>query len=279
MNTILLDGKTLSKKEEERLIRLVSKLRTQPKLAIVMIGDDKPSEYYVNSIIRRAKKVGIDSKLYKFESSISQKNLIFEIDNLNRSSEIDGIIIQLPLPDHLDEKTVLSSIDPSKDVDCITSENVGRMVLGYEESIYPCTPSGVIKLIDFYDIDVVGKEVVIVGRSNIVGKPLANIFINRGATVSITNSKTRDLIFHTKRADILCVAMGKAEYINSSMIKEGCVVIDIGINSVDGKIKGDVSSDVINKASHYTPVPGGTGPMTIISLMDNLIKLIENRRG
>ncbi len=278
MDTVLLDGRMLSKKEEEKVRESVSKLGETPKLAIVMVGENKPSEYYVNSIIKKADKLGINAELFKFEELITEEEIISEIDFLSKSVTIDGIIIQLPLPRHMDEKKVLSHIDPSKDVDCISPKNVGEMVLSYKNAVYPCTPSGVIKLIDFYDIELEGKEVVVVGRSNIVGKPLANIFINRGATVTVTNSKTEDLSFHTKRADVLCVAVGKAEFINSSMIKEGCIVIDVGINSVDGELKGDVSSDVIGKASHYTPVPGGTGPMTIVSLMDNVIKLIENRR-
>lgn len=219
-----------------------------------------------------AKKLGLGSLRYDLDASATEAQILELVEKLNQDPDVHGILVQLPLPKEVDENRIINAISKQKDVDCFHPYNLGRLFQGDESGFLPCTPHGVIRLLEFYDIDVEGKDVVIVGRSNIVGKPLFSLMLNRSATVSVVHSKTKDLAKKTKEADILCVAVGRAGFITKDMVKPGAVVIDVGINSIDGKLHGDVARDVGDIASYMTPVPGGVGPMTITMLMDNTIK-------
>lgn len=270
-----IDGKLVAEHLQEELKIKVESLQKEgknPTLAVVLVGDDPASKVYVGGKERVAKKLGMGSLRFDLPSTASQQDVLELVDKLNQDPEVHGILVQLPLPKGLDENEVLEAISKEKDVDCFHPYNLGKLFQGDETGFLPCTPHGVIKLLEYYDIDVAGKNVVIVGRSNIVGKPLFSLMLNRSATVTVVHSKTKNLAEKTKEADILCVAVGKAGFITKEMVKPGAVVVDVGINSVDGKLYGDVARDVEEVASYMTPVPGGVGPMTITMLMDNTIK-------
>ena len=239
-------------------------------MAVIIVGENPASQVYVRNKTRACEKVGFYSETIKLEENISENDLIKKIEELNENDKIDGILVQLPLPKHIDELKVINSIKPEKDVDGFSNVNVGKMVIGDESGFLSCTPYGIMQLLEGYDIDVDGKDVVVVGRSNIVGKPMAMMLIQKGATVQVCNSRTKDLSKKLKKADIIVVAVGVPRMIKATDVKEGVVVIDVGINRVDGKLCGDVDyEDVAQKASYITPVPGGVGPMTIASLIKN----------
>ena len=272
---IIIDGKEFSKKILEEISNeqkeIVEKKNLRPAgLAVIIVGENPASQVYVRNKTRACGKVGFYSETIKLEENISENDLIKKIEELNEDDKIDGILVQLPLPKHIDELKVINSIKPEKDVDGFSNVNVGKMVIGDESGFLSCTPYGIMQLLEGYDIDVDGKDVVVVGRSNIVGKPMAMMLIQKGATVQVCNSRTKDLSKKLKKADIIVVAVGVPRMIKATDVKEGVVVIDVGINRVDGKLCGDVDyEDVAQKASYITPVPGGVGPMTIASLIKN----------
>ena len=272
---IIIDGKEFSKKILEEISNeqkeIVERKNLRPAgLAVIIVGENPASQVYVRNKTRACEKVGFYSETIKLEENISEDDLIKKIEELNEDDKIDGILVQLPLPKHIDELKVINSIKPEKDVDGFSNVNVGKMVIGDESGFLSCTPYGIIQLLEGYDIDVNGKDVVVVGRSNIVGKPMAMMLIQKGATVQVCNSRTKDLSKKLKKADIIVVAVGVPRMIKATDVKEGVVVIDVGINRVDGKLCGDVDyEDVAQKSSYITPVPGGVGPMTIASLIKN----------
>lgn len=275
---MILDGKSLSIKLKNELKDKINKILLEhptlpiPGLAIILVGDNPASEIYVRNKIKAAKYCGFNAELIKLNEDASMDELLDVIKELNNNPLIHGIIAQLPLPKHLDEQIVINAISPLKDVDGFGLENKGKMFSGLS-SIAPATPLGIIKLLDEYQIEIKGKEAVVVGRSNIVGKPMAMLLLNRHATVTIAHSRTTNLNEVTKRADILVVAVGKPKMITKDMVKEGAVVIDVGINRIDGVLCGDVDfDDVFPKASYITPVPGGVGPLTIVTLLSNTIE-------
>ena len=273
MTTKILDGKALSLKVANELSEKVSEYKKNglhPKLATVLVGDDPASRVYVNLKKKDSENIGIDYEEFYYDD-ISEEDLLLLIDKLNKRTDIHGILVQLPLPKHIDSNKVLERIDPIKDVDGFTPINVGRILLNISD-IFPCTPKGVVKILDEYNIPIEGADITIINRSNIIGKPLAAMMINRGGTVTVVHSKTKDLKEKTKHADIIVVGVGKTDFLTADMVKEGAVVVDVGITrDVDG-IKGDVKYDEVSKKTSYiTPVPGGVGPMTRAMLLENLI--------
>lgn len=281
---ILLDGKKISAEIKAELKEKIAKEKEKtgrvPGLGIIQIGKDEASSIYVQSQIRGSQALGIEAKLYSFEMDVAEKTILDKIEELNQEEEIDGIILQLPLPEHISRSKILQAIAVNKDVDGFKTENMGRLHLG-EEGFNPCTPEGVITLLKKYQIEIAGKNVTIIGRSNIVGKPMLGLFINHDATVTICNRLTKNLKEHTKNADILVVAVGKADFIKADIVKEGVIIVDIGINRTsEGKIAGDVDyEEVSKKASHITPVPGGVGSMTVAMLFQNIWKAFIANRG
>ncbi len=282
---VILDGRALSKKIRSSLKREVEEIESKfgrpPSLAVVLVGDNPASEIYVRNKIKACEEVGIKSIDRRLPSGITQEELNEVVRELNENPEIDGIIVQLPLPGKLSCREVINYISPKKDVDGFHPVNLGKCMLGlYDEGLMPCTPAGVMKFFEEYGISLEGKDAVMVGHSNIVGKPLANMLLNANATVSVCHVHTKDLPSYTKNADILCVATGVPGLIKADMVKEGAVVIDIGISRVNGKIVGDVEFESVKeKASAITPVPGGVGPMTITMLLYNTVKAFKLRMG
>ena len=269
MTPIKLDGKALAAKIKERLSCKAKELSRKPGLAVILVGDDPASRVYVTSKRKDCEECGFYSEEYTMPAQTPQKELLELIDVLNGRADIDGILVQLPLPPHMDEKQVLLAIDPEKDVDCFHPMNVGRLMTG-EPGFLPCTPAGVMELLDEYGIDPKGKHCVVLGRSNIVGKPQAMLMLQRSATVTICHSQTADLAAECRRADILVCAVGKTGLITPDMVKEGAVIVDVAMNrDENGKLCGDCRRDVYDKASYFTPVPGGVGPMTRAVLMEN----------
>ncbi|PZT47897.1 bifunctional methylenetetrahydrofolate dehydrogenase/methenyltetrahydrofolate cyclohydrolase [Helicobacter valdiviensis] len=277
-----LDGKSLALKIEEDIKAEISKLNQEykitPGLAVILVGNDPASQSYVNMKAKACKRTGIYSTTHEMPESITQESLLQTISMLNQNPNIDGILVQLPLPKHIDATCVLEAISPTKDVDGFHPFNMGRIYAGLEGFI-PATPMGVITLLKHYEIPLKGQNVVIVGASNIVGKPLASLFLNENATTTLCHIYTKDLKEHTKKADILCVGVGKPNLITKDMVKEGAIVVDIGINRLEnGSIVGDVDYENVAPLSSYiTPVPGGVGPMTIASLLQNTLKAAKMR--
>jgi len=273
----IIDGKALSKKIKNRLNRETTKLKESrnivPGLAVIIIGDDPASRAYVSMKAKACKDVGFYSIVHEMPDTITQDEIIDTIKMMNNNPRIDGILVQLPLPNHIDEDKILEVIDPKKDVDGFHAYNVGRLVTGLD-SFVACTPLGVMKIFKEYKIDLKGKDVCVVGASNIVGKPMASLLLNANATVTITHIYTKNLASHTLKADIVIVGVGVPHLIKEHMIKDGAVVIDIGINRLeDGSLTGDVDyQNVAPKCSFITPVPGGVGPMTIAMLLSNTLK-------
>jgi len=254
----------------------VKQTGVRPRLAIVMVGDDPGSQIYVRLKEKACARVGIESKNYFLPANTSQEELLMLIKKLNEGPD-NGILVQIPLPDHIDPGVILEAVDPEKDVDGLTEQNLGRLFFG-TNPYPPCTPGGVLKLLERYGIPIEGKNVVMVGRSKIVGKPIAMMMTNKNATVTLCHSKTRNLAEHTRRADILIVAVGSPKMFKKDMVGKGAVVIDVGINRIDGKLFGDVDfEDVKEKASFITPVPGGVGPMTIAMLMKNTLRACKRQ--
>lgn len=274
---MVIKGKAIS---EEIIARLGSELSTienqKPCLAVILVGNDPASEVYVRNKTLACAKIGIISKEIKLDISTTETELLEKVKDLNMDNSINGILVQLPLPSHIDDKAVINAIEPSKDVDGFHPINAGNLLLGNGSGFIPCTPKGVFTLLDGLNQDLTGKHCVIVGRSNIVGKPCAMLALERNMTVTIVHSKTVDIPSFTKLADVLIVAVGKPEMVKSNWVKDGAVVIDVGINRIerDGKhiLVGDVDHEVFCVASHMTPVPAGVGPMTIASLMENTIQ-------
>ena len=274
---VILDGKNLRDKILADLKCRVAALNGTPKLVVLSVGDDPASKIYVNNKKKFAEKIGITAEIIEYPPSVRQEILLTDINVLNVDPTVTAILVQLPLPKHIDKLEILSAILPEKDVDGFTPYNSGLLFSGAKPYAYPATPRGILRLLDEYNIEIDGKHVVIVGRSNIVGKPLAQMMLNRNATVTVCHSHTKNLADITKTADILVSAAG-GKIIEENMIKQNCVVIDVGIfRDDDGKLRGDVNFETVSKiASHITPVPGGVGPMTIASLMLNTVDLFEN---
>lgn len=274
---MIIDGKKCSEEILESLRKDISEYKEKigkvPGLAVIILGNNAASKIYVKSKIKACEKTGILSREIILDENISEEELINEIEKLNNDKNINGILVQLPLPSHINEKKICEAISVKKDVDGFKAENLGKIMLGDDDGFVSCTPQGIIYLIDQLNMDLHGKNVVVVGRSNIVGKPVASLLINKGATTTVCNSKTKDLAGILKKADIIVIAIGKAKFLTKDMVKEGAVVIDVGINRVDGKIYGDVDyENVKDIVSHITPVPGGVGPMTIAMLLKNTVK-------
>lgn len=272
----VIDGKLVSQKVKEDVKEKVNLLQEnghKVTLAVIIVGNDPASRVYVNNKKKACEFVGIVSQEYALPEDVSQDELIGLIETLNKEDSINGILVQLPLPKHLDQKVVIEAISKFKDVDAFSYENVGRLMTGNYRFL-PCTPSGIMKLFKYYDINVAGKNCVVVGRSNIVGKPMAMLLLKEDATVTICHSKTRNLAEICRNADVLIAAVGKAKFISQDMIKPEAIVIDVGMNrDENGKLCGDVDfENVKNKASFITKVPGGVGPMTIAQLMENTLE-------
>ena len=278
----ILDGKKLSDKirsEVKEDVELLQEKGVTPGLAVVLVGTDAASAAYVNMKSKACKAAGIYSIAHEMPASISQENILEIIEMMNKNPNIDGILVQLPLPKHIDTTAILEAIIPEKDVDGFHPYNVGRLVAGLDGFI-PATPYGVMKLLEEYNIDPKGKDVCVVGASNIVGKPMATLMLNANATVDICHIYTKDLKAHTLNADIICVGVGVVNLITEDMVKDGAIIIDIGINRLEsGKLTGDVDYENVHKKTSYiTPVPGGVGPMTIAMLLKNTIKSAKKRK-
>lgn len=274
--SIILDGKETAKKIREGLTNEVTELKNNgivPKLAVIMVGDDNSSKIYVRNKSKACEEIGIEFTEYLLPENTTQSELMELIDKLNNEKEINGILLQSPIPKHLDINEAFREISPDKDVDGFNPVNVGKLVLG-QNTFISCTPFGIIKLLEEYNIPLEGKNAVIIGRSNIVGKPMSQCLLNKNATVTICHSKTNNLKEYTKNADILVSAIGKAKFITKDMIKDGAIVIDVGMNrNTEGKVCGDVDFENVKDITNYiTPVPGGVGPMTIAMLMNNVVK-------
>lgn len=264
----LLDGKALANDILDKLSLKVNRLDTAPNLVVIQVGNDPASSVYVRNKERTAERVGINSETVKLSKHITQDELLEIIDKYNHFTDVNGILVQLPLPKHIDEQVILEAISPMKDVDGFHPLNVGKLNIGQKQMI-PSTSAGIMELLKANHIELEGKHVVIVGRSNIVGKPLAHLLLEANATVTITHSRTKDLKHLTKLADILVVAVGQSEFITKDYVKTGAVVIDVGINRTESGLKGDVDfNNVKSKVAAITPVPGGVGPMTIAMLMN-----------
>ena len=278
---IKIDGKAFSQTVLEKIREEHSQLKEKygkpAGLAVVIVGNNPASQVYVKNKIRACENVGFYSENIELDENISEKELLQEIDKLNKNDRINGILVQLPLPAHINELKIIDSISPEKDVDGFHVSNIGKMVIGDETGFLSCTPYGIMQLLEEYKIEIEGKDAVIIGRSNIVGKPMALMLIQKGATVQVCNSNTKDLRKKLNEADIIIVAAGVPKLLKKEDVKEGAVVIDVGINRVDGKICGDVDyEEVAEKTSYITPVPGGVGPMTIASLIKNTFKSYKN---
>ncbi len=272
----IIDGKKIASDVRADIAKRTAEFKEAngfvPGLAVVIVGEDPASQVYVRNKKKACVDVGFYSEVHEMPEATTMDELLGKIEELKNNPAIHGILVQLPLPKHLDEKAVIAAIPPEKDVDAFHLINTGKIMLG-EYSFLPCTPAGVMKLLEYENIDVSGKECVVVGRSNIVGKPQAMLLLHANGTVTIAHSRTKDLAEVTRRADILVVAIGKADFIKGDMIKEGAVVIDVGMNRrADGKLTGDVDYEsAFEKASAITPVPGGVGPMTITMLLENTL--------
>lgn len=282
MSAVRMDGKALSAKVRSSILAETEELKKKgvtPGLAVIIVGNDPASEIYVRNKEKACAECGFYSEKYALPAETSQEELLGLIDQLNHSPQISGILCQLPVPDHISEEAVINAIDPKKDVDAFHPVNVGKIMVGNFDFV-PCTPAGVMELLDEYQIDIKGKECVVVGRSNIVGKPMSMLLLHRHGTVTMCHSRTQHLDEVCRRADILVAAVGKAGFITPDMVKDGAVVIDVGINrNTEGKVCGDVDPAVMEKASYMTPVPGGAGPMTITMLMKNTLKAAKIQNG
>ncbi len=278
----IIDGKELAgtiRTELKQEVENIKKKGIQPKLAVIMVGEDKASAVYVRNKSKACNEVGVEYEEFLLPTETTMDKLLGLIETLNQDTNIDGILLQSPIPKHLDIDEAFRAIDPKKDVDGFHPVNVGKLSLN-QDCFVSCTPFGIIKMLETYHVPIEGKHAVIIGRSNIVGKPLIQCLLNKNATVTICHSKTQNLEEVTKQADILIAAIGKPEFVTANMVKEGATVIDVGINRTeDGKLVGDVNfEEVSKKASHITPVPGGVGPMTVAMLMTNVVKAAKNRK-
>lgn len=273
----ILDGKKLRDKILTELKEKIDKYEKKPTLVVILVGENPASQIYVNNKKKTAEKIGINSIVINYPENITEKELLNKIDELNNDKKVTAILVQLPLPKHISKENIINAIDPKKDVDGFTPYNFGKLFSGEKPYVYPCTPKGILLLLDEYNIEIAGKNVVIVGRSNIVGKPLSQMMLNKNATVTICHSHTENLPEITKTADIIISAVGKNIIEGEKMLKSGCVVVDVGIfKDSTGRTRGDVDFERASKiASFISPVPGGVGPMTITSLMLNTVELFE----
>ncbi|OGC14871.1 bifunctional methylenetetrahydrofolate dehydrogenase/methenyltetrahydrofolate cyclohydrolase [candidate division WOR-1 bacterium RIFOXYC2_FULL_37_10] len=272
----IIDGKALGLSIREEIKQSVKELKLKgiiPKLVVVLVGNDSASQVYVRNKEKGCLDVGIESQTYNFPSNIKEKELIVLIEKLNSDKAVHGVLVQLPLPKEIDEKKVLSKILPEKDVDGFHIENIGKLFRGETPLFLPCTPRGIMELILSTGISLEGKEAVVVGRSNIVGKPMAMLLLDANCTVTVCHSRTKDLGMVVRRGDVVVAAVGQARLISGDMIKQGAIVIDVGMNRIDGKLCGDVDFDSAKeKAAYITPVPGGVGPMTIAMLLKSVLE-------
>ena len=278
----IMDGKALSEKIlkeiEQEHSELEKKAGRKAGLAVIIVGENPASQIYVRNKIRACERIGFHSETIRFDENISEESLLLEIEKLNNNSNIDGILVQLPIPRHIDGLKVINAISAEKDVDGFHTTNIGKMMIGDETGFLPCTPAGVIRMFEEYNIDLEGKDVLVIGQSNIVGKPMTLLLIKKRATVQVCNSKTKNLSEKLQKADVVVAAAGSPKLVKTTDVKEGVVVIDVGINRVDGKLCGDVAfEEVSKKASFITPVPGGVGPMTIAMLIKNTFKSYKQK--
>ena len=279
----LLNGKEVAKKTRQNLKEEVTRLKAEginPKLAVIMVGNDSASQIYVRNKSKACDEIGIEFEEYLLPEETKQQELLDLIEKLNNNKEINGILLQSPIPKTLDINEAFRKISPEKDVDGFHPVNVGKLVLG-QDTFISCTPFGIMKILEEYNINIEGKNAVVIGRSNIVGKPMSQCLLNKNATVTICHSKTKNLPEITRNADILVAAIGKPCFVTEDMVKEGAIVIDVGINRTsEGKLKGDVDFENVSKKVEYiTPVPGGVGPMTIAMLMSNLVKAAKDQNS
>lgn len=279
MTANIIDGKEIAQAVRKEIAEGVKKLQANnitPGLAVVLVGDNQASRTYVTNKQKACKELGMHSILIEYPASLPQHQLVEKIQELNADDTIHGILVQLPLPEHIDEKEIIEAISPEKDVDGFHPINIGRMMTG-QDAFLPCTPYGILEMLHYIGSDLEGKHVVVVGRSNIVGKPAGQLFLNENATVTYCHSRTKDLPSYTRQADIIVVAVGRRNMITAEHVKQGAIVIDVGMNRDDeGKLCGDVSFQEVKEiASYITPVPGGVGPMTITMLMKNTLKSAE----
>ncbi len=273
-----LDGRVVAKSVTRELAETLTTLPFKPQLVVVRVGEDPASVAYVRGKDRTATQLGLTSRVEVLDEGTTQNELLARVLEISADPEVDGILVQDPLPSPLDIRAVQEAIDPAKDVDGFHPVNVGRLWNG-GRALVPCTPAGLIRIMDFYGLEIAGKRVVIVGRSSLVGKPAAALFLQRDATVTLAHSKTRDLGALTREADILVAAVGRHALLTPEMVKPGAVVLDVGINRVGGKLRGDVHPEVAEVAGYLTPVPGGVGPMTVAMLMQNTVIAASRRRG
>nr|WP_314293777.1 bifunctional methylenetetrahydrofolate dehydrogenase/methenyltetrahydrofolate cyclohydrolase FolD [Leptotrichia massiliensis] len=278
----IIDGKALSEKVlkeiEKEHSELEKKVGRKAGLAVIIVGENPASQIYVRNKIRACEKVGFHSETIRLDENITEENLLLEIEKLNNNSNIDGILVQLPIPKHIDGLKIINAISAEKDVDGFHTTNIGKMMIGDETGFLPCTPAGVVHMFEEYNIELEGKDVLVIGQSNIVGKPMTLLLIKKRATVQVCNSKTKNLSEKLQKADVVVAAAGSPKLIKATDVKEDVVVIDVGINRVDGKLCGDVDfEEVSKKASFITPVPGGVGPMTIAMLIKNTFKSYKQK--
>ena len=268
----ILDGKRIKEEKEIELRKEISSLNRKPGIVVIQIGNNEASNVYIKNKEKTAISLGCEFRHIKFDENVKEEEVLLKIDELNNDKNIDGIIVQMPIPKHLNENLIQNRVNPLKDIDGLTDINAGLLVHN-KDSFIPCTPKGIIEMLKYYNIDIPGKHVVIVGRSELVGRPLMSLMLNNNATVSICHSYTSNLKEITTLADILIVAVGKKGIITDDMVKDGAVIIDVGINRIDNKLYGDVDyENVKNKCSYITPVPGGVGQTTVLSLYENLLK-------
>ena len=278
----IIDGKALSEKVlkeiEKEHSELEKKVGRKAGLAVIIVGENPASQIYVRNKIKACEKVGFHSETIRLDENITEENLLLEIEKLNNNSNIDGILVQLPIPKHIDGLKIINAISAEKDVDGFHTTNIGKMMIGDETGFLPCTPAGVVHMFEEYNINLEGKDVLVIGQSNIVGKPMTLLLIKKRATVQVCNSKTKNLSEKLQKADVVVAAAGSPKLVKASDVKEDVVVIDVGINRVDGKLCGDVDfEEVSKKASFITPVPGGVGPMTIAMLIKNTFKSYKQK--
>jgi methylenetetrahydrofolate dehydrogenase (NADP+)/methenyltetrahydrofolate cyclohydrolase len=278
--TTILDGKKLAEKITEELKSKTSSLSVKPKLAVIIAGNNPASQIYVKNKQKKAEEIGFESVVIPLQENISEENLLEHIYILNEDKDINAILVQLPLPSHINKQRVLEAIEPIKDVDGFTSHNFGKLALGYKPFAIPCTPKGIIRLLNEYNVDLKGKNVLVIGRSNIVGKPISLLLQQNNATVTMANSHTKNLKELALNSDIIVTAIGKPKFITDDYIKEDAVIVDVGISRTDDGICGDVDySSAYKKAAYITPVPGGIGPMTIAMLMENTYELYSLQKS
>lgn len=272
--TVILDGKSLANKITEELKIKTQSLTSKPKLAVLLVGDNPASQIYVRNKQKKAEYIGFESLVIPLPKEATEDNILEHIYILNEDTNINAILVQLPLPEGINTKRIIEAIDPIKDVDGFTSYNFGRLALGYKPYSYPCTPKGIIRLLEEYNIELQGKNILVIGRSNIVGKPVSLMLQQKNATVTMANSYTQNLKEISKQADVIISAVGKPKFITQDYIKDNEVIVDVGINRIDSVLCGDVDfENVKEKTSFITPVPGGVGPMTIAMLMENTLEL------